>query len=249
MGLHNSIKFRDLSIHRKEMEFELTIYRKPTQTDIIIFNDSSYPHEYKILSINYSVNRLNTYPISKEVKEKELHFITNALHSNKYNINKIVKHPVPQKQNTDTDLQRRCFNIPRDCGRCYIGETSRPLEVRINEHKYNLTQGLLEKSKSVLHAYQEYYKNFGKKRFLQTEPNTTCRKHQEPAHMSLIDHPISQPSLDTSPIWTPVIAAKIKKTAAPSGVYLMGKECFYVGTIQRLCLFSDDICSDSTMVL
>jgi hypothetical protein len=42
--------------------------------------------------------------------------------------------------------------IPCDCGRCYIGEASRPLEVCIKEHKYNLTQGLLEKSKSAQHA-------------------------------------------------------------------------------------------------
>jgi hypothetical protein len=31
------------------------------------------------------------------------------------------------------------------------GETSRPLEVRIKEHKYNLTQGLFE----AQHAYKE----------------------------------------------------------------------------------------------
>jgi hypothetical protein len=36
-----------------------------------------------------------------------------------------------------------------------IGETSMPLEVCIKEHKYNLTQGLLEKSKLVQHAYEE----------------------------------------------------------------------------------------------
>jgi hypothetical protein len=34
-----------------------------------------------------------------------------------------------------------------------IGETSRPLEVHNKEHKYNLTQGLLEKSKLAKHAY------------------------------------------------------------------------------------------------
>jgi hypothetical protein len=28
--------------------------------------------------------------------------------------------------------------------------------------------------------------------------------------MSLVDHPISQPSLGISPIWTPVIAAEVK---------------------------------------
>jgi hypothetical protein len=40
---------------------------------------------------------------------------------------------------------------------------------------------------------------------LQIEPNTTYRKYKESAHMSLTDHPTSQPSLDISPIWTPVI--------------------------------------------
>jgi hypothetical protein len=29
--------------------------------------------------------------------------------------------------------------------------------------------------------------------------------------MSLLDHPISEPSLDISPIWTPFITAEIKK--------------------------------------
>jgi hypothetical protein len=32
-------------------------------------------------------------------------------------------------------------------GRCHMIETNRPLKVRIMEHKYNLTQGLLEKTK------------------------------------------------------------------------------------------------------
>jgi hypothetical protein len=47
----------------------------------------------------------------------------------------------------DSQQTKQCvYSIPRDCARCYIGETSRPLEVRISEHKYNLTQGLLEKN-------------------------------------------------------------------------------------------------------
>jgi hypothetical protein len=35
-----------------------------------------------------------------------------------------------------------------------ICEKSRPLEVRIREHKYNLTQALLGKSKLGQHAYE-----------------------------------------------------------------------------------------------
>jgi hypothetical protein len=50
------------------------------------------------------------------------------------------------------------WNIPRDCGRRYIGETNRSLQIRIKEHKHKLTQGLLEKSKLVQHGYQQDHK-------------------------------------------------------------------------------------------
>jgi hypothetical protein len=75
-------------------------------------------------------------------------------------------------------------------------------------HKYNLTQGLLEKSKLDQHAYEQGHKICWKEaKVFQTEPNTTYRKYKESTHMSLIDLPISQPSMDISPI----TAAEVKK--------------------------------------
>jgi predicted GIY-YIG superfamily endonuclease len=72
------------------------------------------------------------------------------------------------------------YSILCDCGRCYIGETSRLLEVRIKEHKYNLIQGLLEKSKLAQHAYEEGHKICqNEAKVLQIEPNTTYRKYKE----------------------------------------------------------------------
>jgi predicted GIY-YIG superfamily endonuclease len=69
------------------------------------------------------------------------------------------------------------YSIPCGCGRCYIGETSRPLEVRIKEHKYNLTGGLLEKSKLTQLTYEKGLKIYWKEsKVLQIEPNTTYRK-------------------------------------------------------------------------
>jgi hypothetical protein len=71
---------------------------------------------------------------------------------------------------------------------------------------------LCEKSKLAQHAYEGSHKIcWSEAKILQIEPNTTYRKYKESAHMSLLDHPISQPSSDISPIWTPVITAEIKK--------------------------------------
>jgi predicted GIY-YIG superfamily endonuclease len=142
------------------------------------------------------------------------------------------------------------YNIPCDGGRCYIGETSRPLEVRIKEHKYNLTQGLLEKSKLAQHACEEEHKICWKEaKVLQIEPNTTYtyRKYKESAHMSLIDHPISQPSLDISPIWTPIIAKSRNYNSVKSK--LRGKIVFLCRYHTRIYDCSDDIYSDSNLVL
>jgi hypothetical protein len=103
-------------------------------------------------------------------------------------------------------------SIPVDCGRCYIGETRKPVEVRIKEHKYNPTKCLLETSKLAQYAYEEGYKICcNEAKALQIEPNTAYRKYKESARMSLLDYPISQPSLDISPIWTPVITAGFRK--------------------------------------
>jgi hypothetical protein len=109
------------------------------------------------------------------------------------------------------------YNIACDRGRCYIGETSRPLEVRIKEHKYNLTQCLLGESKLAEQAYEKGQKIcWNEAKVLRIEANNTDRKYEQFAHMSLTDHPISQSSLDISPIWIPVITKTTHTHTTPS---------------------------------
>jgi hypothetical protein len=106
---------------------------------------------------------------------------------------------------------------------------SRLLEVLIKEHKYNLTQGLLETSELAQHAYEEGHEVCWKDaKVLQVEPNTTYRKYKHSAHMSLLDHPISQPSLDISPHWTPVITAEVKNYISVQ-CRLSGETCVVFG--------------------
>jgi hypothetical protein len=59
------------------------------------------------------------------------------------------------------DLQQtaQCiYSIPCECGRSCIGETGRPLAMRLHEHRHHLKEGLLEKSKLAQHAYEEGHK-------------------------------------------------------------------------------------------
>jgi hypothetical protein len=105
--LNDSISFLDLTIHREEENLLLSIYRKPTQTDIIIPNDSFHQYEHKFSSSNYLLNRAHNYPVTKGAKETELNTIGAILLSSQYNTNQINKHPVPQKQNAHTDSQQQ----------------------------------------------------------------------------------------------------------------------------------------------
>jgi hypothetical protein len=67
-----------------------------------------------------------------------------------------------------------------------------------------------------------------------------CRIGMESANKS----PIDQPSLDISPIWTPVITTDNSVQCRLSETISV----LCVGTSQRICLSSDDFYSDSAVV-
>jgi hypothetical protein len=88
--LHNS-SILYLTIHHEDKNLKFSIYRKPIQTDTIIRNSSWYPYEHKLSSINYLLNRLHTYPETKDAKETEVYTTRNIRHKNQYNTAKIKK--------------------------------------------------------------------------------------------------------------------------------------------------------------
>jgi hypothetical protein len=140
----------------------------------------------------------------------------------------------------DAPQTKQCVcNILCDCDRCYscIGETSRPLEARIKEHKYNLTQGLFEKSKVAQHAYEEGQKICcHEAKVLQIEPNTTYREYKESVHLSLIDHRSVNPAWTCLPSGLPLLQQKTENYS----VDWVGKLCFFMLVPDRLYLSSDD---------
>jgi hypothetical protein len=58
-------------------------------------------------SINCLVNRLHTYPITKEAKKKELNTVKDRLHNNKYNLNLDMKHLTQHEHDINTDAQHQ----------------------------------------------------------------------------------------------------------------------------------------------
>jgi hypothetical protein len=68
---HEKINYLDITIHHKDKNFEFSIYRKPTQTDIIIPNSSCHPYKHKLSGIKYLLNTLHTYPRTKKPKQTE----------------------------------------------------------------------------------------------------------------------------------------------------------------------------------
>jgi hypothetical protein len=119
---------------------------------------------------------------------------------------------------TDPQLTAECvYSIPCECGRSYIGETGRSLAVWLREQKHNLKEGLLEKSKLVQHAYEEDHKvMWDQARVLEVESYSRFKKYKESAHMACSTKPISQPSLDISPIWIPLISDEVTKSKRKS---------------------------------
>jgi hypothetical protein len=102
------------------------------------------------------------------------------------------------------------YSIPCERGSSYIGETGRAIAVWLREHRHNLKEGLLEKSKSAQHAYEEGHRvGWDEARILVIENNSRYRKYKELAHMACLTNLISQPTLDISPMWVPLVSNEV----------------------------------------
>jgi hypothetical protein len=78
-------------------------------------------------------------------------------------------------------LQRSEFvhKIPGECGRSYIGEKGRSLDVRLKEHKYNLKGGLCDRSKLAANVFEEGHRIvWYQTEVLQVEFNSVYRKYK-----------------------------------------------------------------------
>jgi hypothetical protein len=80
-------------MHWEHNKLNFTIYREPTSTNILIHNSSCHPIEHKLAGINYLINRLHTYRLSKHAKETELDVIRTILQNSQYKLTHICTKP------------------------------------------------------------------------------------------------------------------------------------------------------------
>jgi translation elongation factor EF-Ts len=94
---------KGITIHRGKDNLSIVIFRKPTYTDVIIPSDFCHPIEHKHAAIRFLHNRLNTYQLSKEKKDKEKGKIHDILHNNGYSssILKSISNPKDTKNGTE----------------------------------------------------------------------------------------------------------------------------------------------------
>jgi hypothetical protein len=74
----------------------------------------------------------------------------------------------------------------------------------LREHRHNLKEGLIEKSKLAQHRV-----SWDEVRILEIESNSRYRKYKELVHMACLTNPIGQPSSDISPIWISLISNEV----------------------------------------
>jgi predicted GIY-YIG superfamily endonuclease len=104
------------------------------------------------------------------------------------------------------------YSLPCECGKRYLGETGRPLGVRLAEHKKNVKEGKTNISKLAEHVWEEHHKVLWDNiEIVGRESNRLKRKIVEASFMAVDDNCISQASKDVSTIWRRNIREYLEK--------------------------------------
>jgi hypothetical protein len=92
---------RTYDVNKSQIHKYIEIYRKPTYTDTIIPYSSCHPTQQKLAALRYFSNRLNSYPLEQEEKEKST--IQSTAQNNGFPphiTNKLINKPPPHTINT-----------------------------------------------------------------------------------------------------------------------------------------------------
>ncbi|KAJ8917059.1 hypothetical protein NQ315_012978 [Exocentrus adspersus] len=122
--------------------------------------------------------------ISEKLKKLGNNFNIRTAFKTNNTLRSILTHtkPINKEQN-----EKNCiYQIPCQCGKHYIGETSRPLDVRIKEHKNYVRNYQVDRSNLAQHVWDNHHQiNWKEASIIQKEQNFGKRKLKESACIQL----------------------------------------------------------------
>jgi hypothetical protein len=117
-------------------------------------------------------------------------------------------------KNTEESTKNCVYSIPCSCGDSYIGETSRPLEVRQNEHRSYIRNRQITASKiseHILTSTGDHTIEWNRSKILMKEPNQERRKLKETACILLSNNNcFSTNSVEMDLTWLPLLREELK---------------------------------------
>jgi hypothetical protein len=162
---NNRTKFIAISIVRTRSNLKFGIFRKPTATDIMIHSMSCHLVENKFVGINYLVNRITTYPITKKKIDIEEQNINHLLKINGYhylNATKLIRHKQlhtndHNNKDTNTNNNHKKWAVYTYTGKDtrFISERFKEFNINISFRTNNAIENLLTKKRLLSNQYDE----------------------------------------------------------------------------------------------
>ena len=141
--------------------------------------------------------------ISDKIKRIGHHYNLNVVFGSG---NSLRSHLTKTKPANQKDTKNCIYEIPCECGSSYVGETKRPLEARIKEHRRNTTRGETEKSGAAHHAWtQGHHMLWSDAKIIHREHHWRKRKFKEAAVIQENPTCFSKPSVDIRNVWKPLL--------------------------------------------
>ncbi|XP_050510634.1 uncharacterized protein LOC126887260 [Diabrotica virgifera virgifera] len=122
------------------------------------------------------------------------------------------------KPNNDQERTKNCiYKIPCECEQFYLGETSRPLDVRISEHQSYIKNREFERSQICQHAWDnEHRVQWRDSSIVLKESDSKKRKIKEAALIMLNEtNCVANSSVECSRMWLPILKEEVNRKKIP----------------------------------
>jgi len=87
---NNSINYLDMTINRNVNGMEISVYRKPTSTNVTIKHTTNHPQDYKYAAYRCYKNRMITLPNTERARIQERKCILSTARHNGFPTHKII---------------------------------------------------------------------------------------------------------------------------------------------------------------